>query len=237
MTKLEQSPGQLGAAIMSDRPLREVYADLLHERGMQANRAVFFGHDTREQTEQRIRDTIKRLTELLADESPLDCIFDPATESRCTQCGEPLGSPHLHYCPLFISNDAGKAGTYEQELREASLRTDPVCNCAASYGLRKDHAKGCPLSTPIDPNPTRFAAGRLLLVFFVLFGLFIGCQPVNQARPEPIMPVPVCPVSGQPLGAMGDPVIVLLQGRAVALCCEGCREPLLENPDKYLGEQ
>ena len=44
----------------------------------------------------------------------------------------------------------------------------------------------------------------------------------------------VCPVSGEELGAMGDPVKVVVKGRTVFLCCDGCEEALRADPDKYL---
>jgi YHS domain-containing protein len=43
-----------------------------------------------------------------------------------------------------------------------------------------------------------------------------------------------CPVSGEPLGAMGKPYKVTVQGRVVFLCCPGCEAKLRENPEKYL---
>jgi Cu(I)/Ag(I) efflux system membrane fusion protein len=46
----------------------------------------------------------------------------------------------------------------------------------------------------------------------------------------------VCPVADMPLGSMGIPVKVLVEGRTVFLCCEGCRERLLAEPDKYLAK-
>ncbi len=44
----------------------------------------------------------------------------------------------------------------------------------------------------------------------------------------------VCPVSGEPLGSMGEAVKVVVKGRTVFLCCEGCKEALMADPDKYL---
>lgn len=44
----------------------------------------------------------------------------------------------------------------------------------------------------------------------------------------------ICPVSGQPLGSMGKPVKLIVRNRTVFLCCEGCRDILLADPDKYL---
>jgi hypothetical protein len=44
----------------------------------------------------------------------------------------------------------------------------------------------------------------------------------------------VCPVTQKPLGSMGPPVRVAVQGRIVFLCCEGCEAALKRNPEKYL---
>lgn len=47
----------------------------------------------------------------------------------------------------------------------------------------------------------------------------------------------VCPVSGKPLGSMGDPLAVQLDDQTLYVCCAGCTEPLKENPAKYAGGQ
>jgi hypothetical protein len=44
----------------------------------------------------------------------------------------------------------------------------------------------------------------------------------------------ICPVSGQPLGSMGSPVSIRIQGQDVSLCCRGCVRALKKNPRKYL---
>jgi hypothetical protein len=46
----------------------------------------------------------------------------------------------------------------------------------------------------------------------------------------------ICPVTEAPLGSMGGPVRVVVNGRPVFICCEGCREPLLKSPAKYLSK-
>ncbi len=45
-----------------------------------------------------------------------------------------------------------------------------------------------------------------------------------------------CPVSDEPLGAMGAPIKVTVDGRDVFICCEGCRKSLEEDPAKYLAK-
>ena len=46
----------------------------------------------------------------------------------------------------------------------------------------------------------------------------------------------VCPVSGEPLGSMGVPVKVTVKDRDVLLCCEGCKDAILDDPDTYLAK-
>lgn len=46
----------------------------------------------------------------------------------------------------------------------------------------------------------------------------------------------LCPVSGEPLGAMGAPIKVDVKGQPVFICCEGCKEDLLAKPDEYLAK-
>ena len=45
-----------------------------------------------------------------------------------------------------------------------------------------------------------------------------------------------CPVGGEALGSMGTPVKVMVGDRAVFLCCEGCREAIEKEPEKYLAK-
>ncbi len=44
----------------------------------------------------------------------------------------------------------------------------------------------------------------------------------------------ICPVAEMPLGSMGTPGKVDVNGTAVFICCEGCREDLLDDPARYL---
>jgi YHS domain-containing protein len=46
----------------------------------------------------------------------------------------------------------------------------------------------------------------------------------------------ICPVSDEPLGAMGTPIKVTVGDRDVFLCCEGCKESFESEPDKYLAK-
>ncbi|QDT53290.1 hypothetical protein Pan44_13060 [Caulifigura coniformis] len=46
----------------------------------------------------------------------------------------------------------------------------------------------------------------------------------------------LCLVADEPLGSMGTPIKLTVKGRDVFLCCEGCREAVLKDPDKYLAK-
>ena len=43
-----------------------------------------------------------------------------------------------------------------------------------------------------------------------------------------------CPVSGEALGSMGDPIVVELDGREVKLCCKGCIKKFNADPAKFV---
>ncbi len=43
----------------------------------------------------------------------------------------------------------------------------------------------------------------------------------------------ICPVTGAPLGSMGGPVIITVDGRPVALCCIGCEKRFIADKEKY----
>ncbi len=45
-----------------------------------------------------------------------------------------------------------------------------------------------------------------------------------------------CPVSGEMLGTMGEPEKIEVQGVFVWICCDGCKDKLLAEPDKYLAK-
>ena len=42
-----------------------------------------------------------------------------------------------------------------------------------------------------------------------------------------------CPVAGEELGSMGDPVVVTHEGKELKLCCDSCIEKFEADPAKY----
>jgi hypothetical protein len=46
----------------------------------------------------------------------------------------------------------------------------------------------------------------------------------------------LCPVTTKPLGSMGTPTRVVVSGRVVFLCCDGCEDALKQEPAKYVAK-
>ncbi|MHC4107839.1 MAG: hypothetical protein ACYSTY_07130 [Planctomycetota bacterium] len=47
-------------------------------------------------------------------------------------------------------------------------------------------------------------------------------------------PLDTCPVSGEVLGGMGPPIVMMHEGREVRLCCKGCIRKFEADSEKYL---
>ena len=45
-----------------------------------------------------------------------------------------------------------------------------------------------------------------------------------------------CPVTDKPLGSMGKPPKLTVEGQEVFLCCDGCEDELLKDANKYLAK-
>jgi hypothetical protein len=46
----------------------------------------------------------------------------------------------------------------------------------------------------------------------------------------------ICPVSGEPLGSMGEPIKLEVEGREVWICCAGCENALRKDPERYFAK-
>ncbi len=60
------------------------------------------------------------------------------------------------------------------------------------------------------------------------------------SQPEKIQSDPylldTCPVSGQKLGSMGDPIVKMIDGREIKFCCGGCVGQFEENKAKFFAQ-
>jgi hypothetical protein len=46
----------------------------------------------------------------------------------------------------------------------------------------------------------------------------------------------ICPVSGELLGSMGEPIKLEVEGREVWICCAGCENALRKDPERYFAK-
>jgi hypothetical protein len=46
----------------------------------------------------------------------------------------------------------------------------------------------------------------------------------------------ICPVSGEMLGSMGEPIKLEVEGREVWICCAGCEAPLRKDPERHFAK-
>jgi YHS domain-containing protein len=56
----------------------------------------------------------------------------------------------------------------------------------------------------------------------------------EQQRIGDPWPLSTCPVSGEVLGEMGQPIVKIYDGREVRFCCNGCIDTFEANPEQYL---
>jgi hypothetical protein len=57
----------------------------------------------------------------------------------------------------------------------------------------------------------------------------------EATAPKPY-PLGTCLVSGEELGSMGEPVVIIHEGREIKFCCDSCIPKFNRDPEKYLSE-
>ncbi len=114
-----------------------------------------------------------------------------------------------------------------------------------------------PMSTRIATGPG--PAGSLLLAVVVLLG---GCEPSDNQTPAPpdsaapaaasdttaldtptaitpeedAYPLDTCIVSNESLEDLGEPVVVVHEGREVRFCCNDCADSFRRSPARFLAK-
>lgn len=53
--------------------------------------------------------------------------------------------------------------------------------------------------------------------------------------PKPY-PLEVCLVSGEELGSMGEPVVIIHEGQEIRFCCDRCQPKFEADPERYLSK-
>lgn len=141
---------------------------------------------------------------------------------------------------MFIYDRSGQPVAVDRGRGAASLRVEGNAK-RYRYDLLPDGKGG--LAAPVNLAQI---AGRQIEIDIQLVGIAaVGGQALmlNEVATVPasdlqlaaaaIARQKICPVSGQPLGSMGDPLALNVNGQRVFVCCAGCVDAVESDPAKY----
>lgn len=74
----------------------------------------------------------------------------------------------------------------------------------------------------------------ILAALFVFAAFAFGEEAAPAVADAGKYPLNVCPISGETLGEMGDPVVKVYDGREVKFCCGNCVGPFEKNLEKSM---
>lgn len=85
---------------------------------------------------------------------------------------------------------------------------------------------------------------KTISIFASLTFLLAACSKQEPATTETTAaevaakpyPLDVCIVSGEELGGMGEPVVIVHEGQEIKFCCDKCEPKFRKDPDKYLSK-
>ena len=68
-----------------------------------------------------------------------------------------------------------------------------------------------------------------------LLAAFAAAVSLAADAPKPY-PLKTCIISGEKLGSMGKPAVLVVEGQEVQFCCKNCIKDFNKDPKKYLKE-
>lgn len=177
-------------------------------------------------------------------------VGDPWPLDTCVVSGEKLGSMGEPIVKLHEGREVrfcckGCIGMFEKDPAKYLAKADEAIKQQqkARYPLETCIVSGEALSADETKNVYDVVGNRL----------FVYCCPACakevRATPEEYLekldkavvakqsadyPLDTCVVSGEPLGSMGDPINVVVNGELVKLCCKGCIKKLQMTPGDYM---
>src|SRR6056297_4210693 len=138
---------------------------------------------------------------------------------------------------MFAYDRAGQPVSVDRGRGAVSVRVEGNAK-RYRYDLLPD-GKGA-LTAPVNLSQI---AGRQIDVDVQLVGIAASTIAFNEVATVPasqqqlaaaaIARQKICPVSGKPLGSMGDPVSVDVHGKTIYVCCSGCMNAVQSDPKKY----
>ena len=147
---------------------------------------------------------------------------------------------------LFVSDSKGQPLKLSGVRGIATLRIESVAKRYRYDLFPETGRKAAADSLAVAANLSRIA-GKDVEVSYQLIGLQgTGKKPLQftmrvevprtkaQLAAAAIKKQKICPVSEQPLGSMGKPILVTVGKQSVYVCCDGCINAVKKTPKKYL---
>ncbi len=175
----------------------------------------------------------------------------PYTLGICAVSGEKLGSMGDPIVRVYDGREvrlccSGCIDTFEADLDASWKKVDAV--------MIKDQSRYYPMNVCVVTKDPLIDGADDIAVNMVYEGRLVRlcckmCMKSIAADPEafvreldraaaeaqrPEYPLDTCVVSGGELGSMGDPADLVLAGRLVRLCCDGCSGKLKAEPGRFL---
>lgn len=185
----------------------------------------------------------KRASESVGDPYPLP--NDPVTDESLAEVEEPVVYLHegreLRFAEAanvekLKKNPEQYLAKVDERIIENQMPYYPMTTCPVS-GDKLGGEMGEPVDYVYGNRLIRFCCkgckGDLLkdplAMLEKLDAAVVALQKENY-------PLETCPISGQKLGSMGDPVDMVIANRLVRLCCGGCNGKVIANPAEVLGQ-
>lgn len=187
-----------------------------------------------------------------------------AQPGPCPQCGEPLvaaadlgftATPPARHAAITVPRDAvlqaaGHSVVYVEEqpgrfaLRQVVVGASAGADIVVQSGLEAGEIVATRGSFLLDSqmqlagnpsliDPERFVQPEQTAPLLDT-KMLAAIERLPAAERQAAIDQKICPVTEFPLGSMGVPPKATIDGRAVYLCCEGCRKSLLRDPQSYL---
>lgn len=71
-------------------------------------------------------------------------------------------------------------------------------------------------------------------ILIILIIAVLGATGISQAADAKPYPLQTCVVSGEKLGAMGKPYVLVYEGQEMKFCCKHCKKDFDKDPAKYI---
>jgi len=171
---------------------------------------------------------------------------------RCIVSGEKLGSRgepvkydfkgrEIKFCcpkcvPEFEKNPAGYIAKLDSAIVEQQMPYYPLSTCVVS-NEKLGGEMGKPVNKVYNNRLVRFCCNMCPKDFEKDPQKYLSkLDSAVIAQQKPTYPMETCPVSGEKLGKMGDPVDYVQGNRLVRFCCSGCIADFKGNPTAYLSK-